>query len=181
MIDLSRPPVRPGPRLAGWVIFVGVLTVSFAVLALAWSLLAQPPATQPGVVTPAAEEALLALATVGLIALVTFWYAANRLTKGRSVWSNTLLARGGYPVGDPESGRRRQSDPEERAAWKRFQQGEITRIEYERRMAYRRFVHGELSIEEYHEILQELTSAIGGTPPRTGIQTEHEKDRLQRS
>ncbi|MGP8159507.1 MAG: hypothetical protein ACLPWO_07905 [Thermoplasmata archaeon] len=180
MIDLSRPPVRPGPRLAGWVIFVGVLAVSFAVLALDWSLLAQPPATQPGVVTPAARVALLALATVGLIVLLTFWYAANRLTKGRSVWSNTLLAKG-YPVGDPESGRRRQSDPEERAAWKRFKRGEITRIDYERRMAYRRFVHGEVSIEEYHEILQELTSAIGGTPPRTGIVTEHEKDRLQRS
>lgn len=180
MIDLSRPPVRPGPRLAGWVIFVGVLGVSFAVLFLVYSLLAQPLATQPGVVTPATRDALLALATVGLIAGLTFLYVSMRLRKGGSVWSNVLLAKG-YPVGDPESGRRRQSDPEERAAWKRFQRGEITRIEYERRMAYRRFVHGEVSIEEYHEILQELTSAIGGTPPRTGILTEHEKDRLQRS
>jgi len=180
MIDLSRPPVRPGPRLAGWVILAGVCGVSFAVLALVYSLMIQPPTTQPGVVSPATREALLALAIVGIIALATFWYAANRLTKGRSVWSNSLLAKG-YPVGDPESGRRRQSDPEERAAWKRFRRGEITRIDFERRMAYRRFVHGEVSIEEYHEILQELTSAIGGTPPRTGILTEHEKDRLQRS
>lgn len=115
MIDLSRPPVRPGPRLAGWVILVGVLAVSFAVLALDWSLLAPPPANQRGVVPPAARVALLALATVGLVALLTFWYAAFRLTKGRSVWSNTLLAKG-YPESDPESGRRRQSDREERAA-----------------------------------------------------------------
>jgi hypothetical protein len=180
MIDLSRPPVRPGPRWAGWVMLVGVWAVSFAVLALVYSFMIQPPTTQPGVVSPATREALLAFALVGIIASVTFWYASNRLTEGRSVWSNALIARG-YPEGDPESGRRRPSDPEERAAWKRFRRGEITRIDYERRMAYRRFVHGEVSPAEYHEILQELTAAIGGTLPRSGTLTGHEKDRFQRS
>jgi hypothetical protein len=180
MIDLSRPPIRPGPRWAGRVILVGVLVVSFVVLALVYSLTIQPPTTQPGVVSPATRETLLGLAAVGLIALLTYWYAANRLTEGNRFWSYTLLGKG-YPEGDSTSARRRQSDPEERAAWKRFRRREITRIDYERRMAYRRFVHGEVSIEEYHEILQELTSASGGTPPRTGSLTEHEKDRLQRS
>jgi len=180
MIDLSRPPVRPGPRWTSWVILATVLAVSFAVLALVYSLMIQPPTTQPGVVSPATMVALLALAIVGLIALTTYFYAAHRLTKGSRFWSNTLLAQGD-PVGDPESGRRRSSDPEERAAWKRFRRGEITRIEYERRMAQRRFVHGEISIQEYHEVLRELALANGYTSPRTGILTEHENGRLQQS
>ncbi len=94
--------------MAGWVILVGVCGVSFAVLALVYSLMIQPPTTQPGVVAPATRVALLALAIVGLIALTTYFYTANRLTEGRGVWSNALLSKG-YPVGDPESGRRRQS------------------------------------------------------------------------
>lgn len=170
MIDLSRPPVPPGPRLAGWVILVGVGAVSLAVLALAYSLMIQPPTTQPGIVSPATSVFLLAVALVGVIALLIYFYASMRLGMGGGAWSNAMHAVG-YPIGGLESGRRRRSDPEERAAWKRFRQGEITRIEYERRMAYRRFVHGEISIKEYHEILQELTSATGGTPPRTGILT----------
>ena len=159
---------------------MGVGGVSLAVLALAYSLMIQPPTTQPGIISPATRVVLLALAVVGVIALLIYFYASMRLQMGGTAWSNAILAKG-YPVGDPESGRRRQSDPEERAAWKRFKRGEITRIDYDRRMAYRRFVHGEVSIAEYHEILQELTSAIGGTPPRTRILTEHEKDRFQRS
>ena len=165
MIDLSRPPVRPGPRFSGWVILALVWVVSFAVLVVVYSLADQPPATQGGVPTPGAAEFLLVIATIGLVAGLVFMYASMRLRAGGSVWSNALLAQG-YPVGDPDM-ERRLSDPEERAAWRRFKRGEITRIAYERVMARCRFVHGEVSATGYHEILRNLTLASEETPPRT--------------
>ena len=165
MIDLSRPPIRPGPRFPGWVVFAVLWAASFAVLVLSYSLLVQPPATVQGAPTAGEEGFLLLLGIVGLISALSFSYAGMRLRAGGSVWSNALLARG-HPVGDPDTGRR-QSDPEERDAWKRFRRGAITRIDYERLMARHRFAHGELSSEEYQAILRELNSVTGGGHPRS--------------
>lgn len=165
-MDLSRPPVRPGPRVPGWVIFTVALGVSFAVIVLVFSLLAQPMATQNGALTPGARVVLVGLSIAGLAALLVFWYAGLRLRKGSSLFSNVLQARG-YPVGDPDRERRR-SDFEERAAWKRLKRGEITRVEYERLIARRRFAHGEISTEEYHEILRQLTWASADPRKKMG-------------
>ncbi len=167
MIDLSRPPVRPGPRSAGWVFYAVLWGVSFAVLILVYSLMLQPSANPPGAPAPGVDVLLLVLAAVGLVAALLMGYAALRLRKGGSAFSNVLQARG-YPVGDPESGRARASDPEERAAWRQFKRKEITRVDYERRMAYRRFVHGELSLKDYHEIVRELADEAESPPPRAG-------------
>lgn len=144
------------------------LGVSAAVVAFVWALLDQPWATQNGNLTLGARVALLGLVITGLAALLIFWYAALRLRKGSSLFSNYLQARG-YPVGEPDSGRR-LSDVEERAAWKRFKRGEITRVEYERLRAGRRFAHGEISTEEYHEILRQLTWASADPRQKTGEQ-----------
>lgn len=136
---------------------------------LVYSLLAQPLADQNGALTVGARVALLGLVITGLAALFIFSYAALRLRPGSSLFSNYLQARG-YPVGDPDRGRR-LSDPEERAAWKRFKRGEITRVEYERLMAGRRFAHGEISTEEYHEILRQLTWASADLRKKAGGRT----------
>ena len=169
LIDLSRPPIRPGPRVPGWLFYALVLAVSFALIVLILSLLAQPLATQNGALTPGARAVLLGLAIAAIAALVIFSYAGLRLRKGSSLFSNVLQAKG-YPVGDPDRGRRR-SDFGERAAWKRLKRGEITRVEYERLMAGRRFAHGEISAEEYHEILRQLTWASADPRKKTGDRT----------
>ena len=168
-MDLSRPPIGPGPRVPGWVIFTAALGVSFAVIVLVFSLLAQPMATQNGALTPGARVVLVGLSIAGLAALLIFSYAGLRLRKGSSLFSNVLQARG-YPVGDPDRERRR-SDFEERVAWKRLKRGEITRVEYERLIARRRFAHGEISTEEYHEILRQLTWASADPRKKTGDRT----------
>jgi hypothetical protein len=161
--------------LPSWVILAGVGGVALAVLALAYSVLISPPTTQPGVVPSATRVVVLALALGGgVIAVLVYFYAFLRLPTVRTYQFYSWLAESD-PNDGPVSEFRRQSDPEERAAWKRFQRGEITRIEYERRMARRRLVHGEISIEEYHEVLRELDSANGGPPASTGVLTEPQK------
>jgi hypothetical protein len=151
LIDLSRPPVRPGPRIVGWPIVAAVWGAGFAVLVATYSLLSNPGLS---------PVAALLIGLVGLVAAGAMGYAGMRLRSGASVWSNALQARG-YPVGDPDSDRR-VGDPEERDAWRRFRRGEIGRIDYELVMARRRFAHGELSTEEYHELVRELHAAREG-------------------
>ncbi len=166
MIDLSRPPIRPGPRVPGWILFTVTLGASSAVLALVFLLEGQRSAAQTGSLPPGARVVLFGLVLAGWAALLIFWYAALRLAPGSGLASNLWRARG-HPVGDPDR-TRRLSDLEERVAWKRFQRGEITRVEYERLMAGRRFAHGEISTEEYHGILRQLTSASADRRTTTG-------------
>jgi len=162
MIDLARPPVRPGPRLEGWAIFAIAWAVGFGLYVLAAAILSNP-FLGLGVVLP--------VAIIGLLAASTMSYAMWRLQVGTDIAADVMMATG-ERIGDPERARR-VSDPEERRAWKRLKRGAITRVEYEQLMARRRFVHGELSGEEYHELMRELDSAYGKTEEKTYVLPSH--------
>jgi hypothetical protein len=130
---------------------------SFVVIIVCFSLELQPTST---------PVAVLLIGAIGVAAAIALSYTALRLRVGGSLFSNVLQAQG-YPIGDPESGRR-LADSEEWVAWKRFRRGEIDRLAYEHARARRRFAHGEISAQEYREIAKELDVARAAKAPPPG-------------
>jgi hypothetical protein len=145
-VDLNRPPVKLVRVWPHWVtigVTVGLLTVG---LIIVFAVLLGP--------SPWGIEFLLAAVGLFLLAM-TYWMERRVtpplafLTRGRpedaSQWYN--------PV------ERRAADPFERAAYKRWRTGEITRVQFEQIVAVRRFAHGELTRSQYEQLRQQLRDA----------------------